>query len=100
ADDDAIFTADVGTPTVWAARYIEMTRQRHLTGSFMHGSMATATPQAMGWQTVFPQRQVVALAGDGGVSMLLGDLLTLAAESLPVKVVVYNNQSLGFVAME
>ncbi|MDA3922864.1 MAG: ubiquinone-dependent pyruvate dehydrogenase [Salinisphaera sp.] len=100
AQDDAVFTADVGTPTVWAARYIHMTRERRLTGSFMHGSMAVAVPAAMGWQAAFPQRQVIALAGDGGVSMLMGDLITLAAEKLPVKVVIYNNETLGFVAME
>ena len=100
AHDDAVFTADVGTPTVWAARYIRMTAGRRLTGSFMHGSMAVAVPAALGWQVAFPGRQVVALAGDGGVSMLMGDLITLAAESLPVKVIVYNNETLGFVAME
>lgn len=100
ADDDTVFTADVGTPTVWAARYIRMTRGRRLTGSFMHGSMAVAVPLALGWQRAWPRRQVVALAGDGGISMLMGDLITLAAEKLPVKVVVYNNETLGFVAME
>ncbi|WP_111746472.1 ubiquinone-dependent pyruvate dehydrogenase [Salinisphaera orenii] len=100
AAQDTVFTCDVGTPTVWAARYIGMTRARRLTGSFMHGSMATATPQAMGWQAAFPDRQVIALAGDGGLSMLMGELVTLAAESLPVKVIVYNNETLGFVAME
>lgn len=100
ATDNTVFTADVGTPTIWAARYIQMTRGRCLTGSFMNGSMAVAVPCAMGWQAAFPDRQVVALAGDGGVSMLLGDLITLAAEKLPVKVIVYNNETLGFVAME
>lgn len=100
AADDAVFTADVGTPTVWAARYIEMTRGRRLTGSFMHGSMAVALPAALGWQAAFPDRQMVALCGDGGLSMLMGDLVTLVAEKLPVKVVVYNNETLGFVAME
>ncbi|MES1952128.1 pyruvate dehydrogenase [Salinisphaera sp. S4-8] len=98
--DDAVFTADVGTPTVWAARYIRMTEGRRLTGSFMHGSMAVAVPAALGWQIAYPERQVVALAGDGGISMLMGDLITLAAENLPVKVIVYNNETLGFVAME
>jgi len=100
AAENAVFTADVGTPTVWAARYIQMTRERRLTGSFMHGSMAVAVPAAMGWQAAFPGRQIIALAGDGGLSMLMGDLITLAAEQLPVKVVVYNNETLGFVAME
>lgn len=100
ADEDAVFTADVGTPTVWAARYIKMSSQRRLTGSFQHGSMAVAMPLALGWQASFPDRQVVALCGDGGISMLMGDLITLAAENLPVKVVIFNNESLGFVAME
>jgi len=100
ATDNAVFTADVGTPTVWAARYIQMTAGRRLTGSFMHGSMAVALPAAMGWQAACAERQVVALCGDGGLSMLLGDLITLASEKLPVKVVVYNNETLGFVAME
>ncbi|WP_027966023.1 ubiquinone-dependent pyruvate dehydrogenase [Halomonas halocynthiae] len=100
AADDAVFTADVGTPTVWAARYLKMTHQRRLTGSFQHGSMAVAMPLALGWQASFPERQVIALCGDGGISMLMGDLITLAAENLPIKVVIYNNASLGFVAME
>src|SRR5699024_1886537 len=91
ARDDAIFTTDVGTPTVWAARYIDMTRERRLTGSFMHGSMAEAVPLALGWQVAHPQHQVVALAGDGGIAMLMSDLITLADENLPVKVIVYNN---------
>lgn len=100
ADEDALFTADVGTPTVWAARYLKMNGQRYLTGSFIHGSMANATPQAMGLQQAFPDRQVIAFAGDGGLSMLLGELCTLALTKLPVKVIVFNNKSLGFVAME
>src|SRR5699024_4597334 len=100
ARDDAIFTTDVGTTTVWAARYIAMTRERRLTGSFMHGSMAEAVPLALGWQVAHPQHQVVALAGDGGIAMLMSDLITLADENLPVKVIVYNNETLGFVAME
>ena len=100
ADDDAWFTADVGTPTVWAARYLKMNGRRRLTGSFMHGSMATAMPQAMGAQVAMPGRQVISLSGDGGINMLMGDLMTLAEEKLPVKVIVYNNTTLGFVAME
>lgn len=100
ASEDALFTADVGTPTVWAARYLRMNGKRYLTGSFSHGSMANATPQAMGLQAAFSDRQVIALAGDGGLSMLLGELSTLALEKLPVKVIVFNNKSLGFVAME
>ncbi|WP_121170997.1 ubiquinone-dependent pyruvate dehydrogenase [Kushneria sinocarnis] len=97
---DTVFTCDVGTPTVWAARYLEMNGRRRLTGSFMHGSMATAVPQAMGWQAACPGRQIVALAGDGGITMLMGDLLTMVEQQLPVKVVVYNNETLGFVALE
>ncbi|ROL77635.1 pyruvate oxidase [Pseudomonas protegens] len=100
ADEDAIFTADVGTPTVWAARYLKMNGQRRLLGSFNHGSMANAMPQAMGAQTAFPQRQVISLSGDGGFSMLMGDFISLAQLKLPVKIVIYDNASLGFVAME
>ncbi|WP_338061232.1 thiamine pyrophosphate-dependent enzyme [Kushneria phosphatilytica] len=77
-----------------------MNGRRRLTGSFMHGSMATAVPQAMGWQAACPGRQIVALAGDGGITMLMGDLLTMVEQQLPVKVVVYNNETLGFVALE
>lgn len=100
AADDAWFSVDVGTPTVWAARYLKMNGRRHLTGSFMHGSMATAMPQAMGAQLARPGRQVISLSGDGGINMLMGDLITLAEQRLPVKVIVYNNRTLGFVAME
>ncbi len=100
ATDDAIFTCDVGTPTVWAARYLEMNGKRRLLGSFNHGSMANAMPQAIGAQATAPDRQVVALCGDGGFTMLMGDFLTLAQLKLPVKIVVFNNSVLGFVAME
>ena len=100
AADDAIFTADVGTPTVWAARYLAMNGKRRLIGSFNHGSMANALPQALGAQAAFPGRQVVSLSGDGGFSMLMGDFLSLSQLGLPVKVIVYDNGSLGFVAME
>jgi pyruvate dehydrogenase (quinone) len=100
ADEDAIFTADVGTPTVWAARYLTMNGKRRLVGSFNHGSMANAMPQAMGAQAAFPGRQVISLSGDGGFSMLMGDVLSLKQLDLPVKLVVFNNGSLGFVAME
>ncbi|MCX5569051.1 ubiquinone-dependent pyruvate dehydrogenase [Kaistia nematophila] len=100
ADDDAIFTADVGTPTVWAARYLAMNGKRRLVGSFNHGSMANAMPQALGAQAAFPGRQVISLSGDGGFSMLMGDVLSLKQLKLPVKLVVLNNGSLGFVAME
>ncbi len=100
AAKDAIFTADVGTPTVWAARYLEMNGKRRLIGSFNHGSMANALPQAIGAQATFPGRQVISLSGDGGFTMLMGDFLTLAQLGLPVKVVVYDNSSLAFVAIE
>jgi pyruvate dehydrogenase (quinone) len=100
ASDDAIFTADVGTPTVWSARYLTMNGKRQLHGSFNHGSMANAMPQALGAQGANPGRQVVSLSGDGGLSMLLGDLLTARQLGLPIKVVVFNNSVLGFVSME
>src|SRR5476651_813390 len=100
ASEDAIFTADVGTPTLWAARYLTMNGKRQLHGSFNHGSMANAMPQALGAQGANPGRQVISLSGDGGLSMLLGDLLSARQLDLPIKVVVYNNSSLGFVAME
>lgn len=97
---DAVFTADVGTPTIWAARYLRMNGRRRLIGSWVHGSMANAMAQGIGAQAAQPGRQVVSLSGDGGFAMLMGDLLTLRQCKLPVKVVVYNNGSLGFVEME
>ncbi|HEV3104944.1 MAG TPA: ubiquinone-dependent pyruvate dehydrogenase [Trinickia sp.] len=100
ANDDAIFTADVGTPTLWAARYLTMNGKRQLHGSFNHGSMANAMPQALGAQAANPGRQVISLSGDGGLSMLLGDILTARQLNLPIKVVVFNNSLLGFVSME
>jgi len=100
ASDDAIFTCDVGTPTLWAARYLEMNGKRRLFGSFNHGTMANALPQAIGAQCTDPKRQVISLSGDGGLSMLMGDLLTLQQHKLPVKVVVFNNSSLSFVELE
>lgn len=100
AEDDAIFTVDVGSPTLWAARYLHMNGKRQLIGSFNHGSMANAMPQALGAKAQHPQRQVVALCGDGGLSMLLGDLLSIRQLNLPIKMVVFNNSSLGFVDME
>jgi pyruvate dehydrogenase (quinone) len=100
AADDAVFTADVGLPTLWAARHLTVNGRRRLVGSFVHGTMANALPQAIGVQATHPDRQVVALSGDGGLSMLLGELLTLRQHRLPVKVVVYNNGALGFVELE
>jgi pyruvate dehydrogenase (quinone) len=100
AAQDAVFTADVGTPCIWAARYLHMNGSRRLIGSFNHGSMANALPQAIGCQASQPGRQVVALSGDGGVAMLLGELITLRQQHLPVKVVVFNNGALSFVELE
>ncbi|MBV8097831.1 MAG: ubiquinone-dependent pyruvate dehydrogenase [Verrucomicrobia bacterium] len=100
AADDAIFSCDVGTPTVWAARYLTMNGMRRLLGSFNHGSMANAMPQAIGAQLTFPGRQVVTFSGDGGLSMMLGDLLSLNQHKLPVKIVVFSNSALAFVELE
>ncbi|UVS98771.1 ubiquinone-dependent pyruvate dehydrogenase [Burkholderia glumae] len=100
AADDAIFSVDVGTPTLWAARHLKMNGKRRLLGSFNHGSMANALPQALGAQAAQPDRQVVALCGDGGLSMLMGELLTARQQQLPLTLVVFNNSSLGFVSME
>jgi pyruvate dehydrogenase (quinone) len=100
AAKDAIFTCDVGLPTVWAARYLAMNGKRRLVGSFWHGSMANAMAQAIGAQAAFPGRQVISLSGDGGFAMLMGDFLTMAQHRLPVKVVVFNNGTLGFVELE
>jgi len=100
AGDDTIFTCDVGTPTVWAARYLKMNGKRRLLGSFLHGSMANAMVQAIGAQSAYPGRQVVALCGDGGFSMLMGDFISLLQHKLPVKIVIFNNGVLGFVELE
>ena len=97
---DAIFTCDVGLPTVWAARYLTMNGKRRLIGSFWHGSMANAMAQTIGAQTAFPGRQVISLSGDGGFTMLMGDFLSLVQLGLPVKVVVFNNSALGFIEIE
>ena len=100
AAKDAIFTCDVGTPTIWAARYLTMNGKRRLLGSFSHGSMASALPQAIGAQLVYPDRQVITLSGDGGLAMLMGDLLSLRQLNLPVKLIVFNNSALAFVELE
>jgi pyruvate dehydrogenase (quinone) len=100
AAQDAVFTCDVGTPTIWAARYLAMNGKRRLLGSFSHGSMAGALPQAIGAQLVFPDRQVITLSGDGGLAMLMGDLLSLRQLDLPVKLIVFDNSALGFVELE
>jgi pyruvate dehydrogenase (quinone) len=100
AADDAIFACDVGTPTIWAARYLRMNGKRRLVGSFTHGSMANALPQAIGAQVTNLDRQVISLSGDGGLAMLMGDLLTLRQHDLPVKIIVFKNDSLAFVELE
>ncbi|WP_372699129.1 ubiquinone-dependent pyruvate dehydrogenase [Arthrobacter sp. JSM 101049] len=100
ASDDAVFLPDVGSPVMWAARYIRMNGRRRMIGSFAHGSMANALPQAIGVQSAAPGRQVVALCGDGGLAMLMGELLTVVQSRLPVKMVVFNNSSLNFVELE
>lgn len=100
ASDDAVFTCDVGTPTIWAARYLHMNGKRRLIGSFNHGSMANALPHAIGAQSAYPGRQVITFSGDGGLAMLLGDILSLRQLNLPVKLVVFNNSTLGFVELE
>jgi pyruvate dehydrogenase (quinone) len=100
AADDAVFLPDVGTPVIWAARYLHMNGKRRLVGSFNHGTMANALPQAIGVQASHPNRQVIALSGDGGLAMLLGDLITLHQQKLPVKLVVFNNGALSFVELE
>ena len=100
ASDDAIFTFDVGTPVIWAARYLRMNGKRRLVGSLNHGSMANALPQAIGAQTSHPGRQVISMSGDGGLAMLMGELLTLHQHNLPVKVVVFKNDALSFVELE
>jgi pyruvate dehydrogenase (quinone) len=100
ASEDAIFTFDVGTPVVWAARYLRMNGKRRLVGSLNHGSMANALPQAIGAQVSHPGRQVITMSGDGGLAMLMGELLTLRQHNLPVKLVVFRNDSLAFVELE
>ena len=90
----------MGTPTIWGARYLAMNGRRRLIGSWNHGSMAAALPQAIGVQSAFPDRQVVTLSGDGGLAMLMGELLTVRQLGLPVKIIVFNNGTLGFVEME
>ncbi|QOR70705.1 pyruvate dehydrogenase [Ruania alkalisoli] len=100
AAEDAVFTADTGMGNVWTARYLNPNGKRRLIGSFKHGSMANAMPQALGAQLAFPERQVIAVSGDGGLSMLLGDLLTAVMYELPITVVVFNNSTLGMVKLE
>jgi len=97
---DALFSADDGTPTVWMLRHIDTGGKRRTFASLLHGTMAGGMPSALGLQKCQPGRQVICLAGDGGFSMLLGDLLTTVQEDLPIKIVVYDNGKLGFVEIE
>ena len=100
ASDAAVFTVDTGMTCVWGARYLQATGKRHLLGSFNHGSMANALPQAIGASLACPDRQVIALCGDGGLSMTLGDMQTVVQYQLPIKIIVFNNRSLGMVKLE
>ncbi|WP_417421509.1 thiamine pyrophosphate-dependent enzyme [Halomonas sp.] len=100
AADNALFTADTGSVTVWMLRHIQASEQRRTLASLQHGTMANAYPQALGMQLAYPGRQVIAMCGDGGLSMLMGDLLTLVQRRIPLKIVVYNNRSLSFVELE
>jgi pyruvate dehydrogenase (quinone) len=100
ATENAVFTVDTGMCCVWGARYINSTGKRHMLGSFIHGSMANALPHAIGASLACPDRQVIAMCGDGGMSMLLGDLATVKQYELPVKIIVFNNRSLGMVKLE
>jgi pyruvate dehydrogenase (quinone) len=100
ASDDAVFTCDVGTPVAWSARYLKMNGRRRLIGSFNHGSMANAMLHAIGAQAAFPERQVISFSGDGGFTMMMGEFVTLIQTGLPVKIVVLNNGTLGFVELE
>ncbi len=100
ASDDAIFIPDTGMSTVWACRYLQMTAGRRLIGSLNHGSMANAMPQAIGAQLAYPDRQVIAMCGDGGLTMLLGDLSTIITYDLPVKIIVFDNGLLDMVHWE
>jgi len=100
AAEDAVFTFDVGLPVAWTARYIAVNGKRRLVGSLWHGSMANAMPMALGAQAAFPKRQVISLSGDGGFTMLMGDLLTFRQYGLPAKIIVFNNGSLGFIETE
>jgi pyruvate dehydrogenase (quinone) len=100
AADDAVFTVDTGMNNVWAARYLTPTGRRRVIGSFLHGAMANALPHAIGAQLAYPGRQVISMSGDGGLGMLLGELLTVAKYELPVKIVTFNNSALGMIRLE
>jgi pyruvate dehydrogenase (quinone) len=100
ASEDAVFTVDTGMCNVWAARYITPNGRRRVIGSFLHGTMANALPHAIGAQLAYPDRQVISMSGDGGLGMLLGELLTVSMHGLPVKIVVFNNSALGMIKLE
>jgi pyruvate dehydrogenase (quinone) len=100
ADDDAVFTVDTGMCNVWAARYITPNGRRRVIGSWHHGTMANALPHSIGAQFAFPERQVISMSGDGGLAMLMGELLSVRLHNLPVKIVLFNNSSLGMVKLE
>jgi pyruvate dehydrogenase (quinone) len=100
ADDDAILTADGGSPMVWVLRHTRATGRRRTVVSLTHGTMANAMPQALGAKKAFPDRQVISLSGDGGFTMLMGDLITAVQENIPIKIAIFNNGSLGFVELE
>ncbi|HEY6760660.1 MAG TPA: pyruvate dehydrogenase [Baekduia sp.] len=100
ASDDAVFTVDTGMNNVWAARYLTPNGRRRVIGSFLHGSMANALPHAIGAQLAYPDRQVISMSGDGGIGMLLGEILTVSMHQLPVKIVVFNNGALGMIKLE
>lgn len=100
ASEDAVFTVDTGTPCIWSARFLWASRERRTLASFNHGSMANALPMAIGAQKEYPARQVIALCGDGGLSMLVGDMITIVQYGLPIKLVVYNNDCLDFIQLE
>ncbi len=100
AEDDAVFTVDTGMCNVWGARYLAMKPGRRILASFSHGSMANSMPQAIGAKVGSPDRQVVALCGDGGFTMLMGEMLTAAGLDIPVKLMIFNNSTLGMVRAE
>jgi pyruvate dehydrogenase (quinone) len=100
ASEDAVFTCDVGSPIAWTARHLKVNGKRRIVGSFNHGSMANAMLHAIGAQCAFPQRQVISFSGDGGFTMMMGEFITLLQQNLPVKIIVLNNGTLGFVELE
>ncbi|MDE7350666.1 MAG: hypothetical protein K2N25_06330, partial [Muribaculaceae bacterium] len=100
ADENAVFTVDTGMNNVWTSHYLSQKKDRRMIGSFSHGSMANAMPMAIGAKFACPDRQVIAICGDGGFAMLMGELLTIIQYKLPVKLLVADNRSLAFVKWE